>query len=90
MNKAILVIDMPKSCNKCPLMYANDVSDWCSPMANFNGNVNKHTRNNTKPNWCPLNPVPYEQCEGGTWTMGGYIADEFSNGWNACLEEILD
>lgn len=81
MSKAILVIDMPESCDKCPLMFRHEEERCCMPEG----------RNSfcKKPSWCPLKPVPDEQCEGGTWTMSGYMADEFSIGWNACIEEIL-
>lgn len=57
MNKAILVIDMPDSCNGYPLCYGNDISDWCLVMEHFRGDVWGHTTNHTKPDWCPLQPA---------------------------------
>lgn len=58
MDKAILVIDMPDSCDGCPLCYGNDISDWCLVMGHFHGDVWGHTTNHTKPDWCPLKPAP--------------------------------
>ena len=80
MNKAILVIDMPSNCNECCLhhhMTDNLPEDWCG--ANEKEVVSEAK---DRPAWCPLKPVPDKQYEGGTWTMCGYIADEFPSGWN--------
>ena len=68
--KAILVVDMPKSCEDCPctdymFCYATQKEleiDW---------EVNK-------PSWCPLKPMP----------MRSVWKGDFSDGWNACIEEI--
>ena len=82
MNKAILVIDMPESCANCPLAYGNDISDWCLPMGNFNGDVYRHTTNSTKPDWCPLKPAPEEQL---VW----HDDDDWVMGCNNCVREIM-
>lgn len=86
MNKAILVIDMPDSCSKCLLMYGNDISDWCLPMGNFNGDVYRHTTDNTKPDWCPLKPIP-KKLKGHDSIY--YQWGEYEDGWNHCLDVIL-
>ena len=88
MDKAILVIDMPSCCNECPLVYGNDISDWCLPMGNFNGDVYSHITNNTKPDWCPLKPRPRMKF---TYVNHDDIATAtYNNGWNDCLGKILD
>lgn len=83
MSKAILVIDMPESCKECMCYVLGASNNFCgvTRFAIFD--------NTSKPNNCPLKPVPDERYEGGTWTMSGYIEDGFSSGWNACIEEIL-
>ena len=89
MNKAILVIDMPKCCNECAICasYAESAFSpreyWCT--VSDNTDVDPYD----KPKWCPLKPVPDKQYEGGTWTVNGYIEDGFASGWNTCIEEIL-
>ena len=50
MSKAILVIDMPESCDKCPLMFRHEEERCCMPEGR-----NSFT---TKPSWCPLKPMP--------------------------------
>ena len=84
MSKAILVIDMPYSCDDCSLCYGNDISDWCLVMGHFRGDVWAHTTNHTKPDWCPLKSAPEEQ---EIW-----FDDERSDwerGYNNCVREIV-
>ena len=80
--KAILVIDMPKSCEDCPctdymFCYATQKEleiDW---------EVNK-------PSWCPLKPMPLEQdiYEEGIDEENTRAIQQWNKGWNACLKEI--
>ena len=90
MNKAILVIDMPTCCNECKIRFDDEYSNWCSYDNPEPNGVFQYVENRTKPNWCPLKPVPDKEYEGGTWTMSGYIEDGFPIGWNACINEILN
>ena len=61
MNKAILVIDMPKCCRECPVCasYAESAFSireyWCTPMDN------RDAEPENRPNWCPLKEVPDQQ-----------------------------
>lgn len=50
MSKAILVIDMPESCDKCPLLFRHKEERCCWAEGR-----NSFT---TKPSWCPLKSVP--------------------------------
>ena len=81
MNKAILVIDMPESCDKCPLFHGFYTDMTCG--ANHWG-INYPYPKNFRQNWCPLKPAPEEQDiwyddEGSNWERG----------YNSCLQEIL-
>ena len=72
--KAILVLDdMPENCFKCKLQ------DWA------NCRIVKccHT-GDTRPDWCPLKPMP-EKANHPDWCDGG----RYDNGYNACIDEIL-
>ena len=74
MSKAILVIDMPECCKNCMCYVLGAKNNFCEV-----------TRlvifdNTTKPSWCPLKPVPDKV---------GVFIDEWADGYNACLEEIL-
>lgn len=83
MNKAVLVIDMPDSCIKCPC-FQFGMDNYCAVTDKTVYDYEKGRDMN-----CPLKPVPAKECEGGTWTAGGYIEDGFPSGWNACIEEIV-
>ena len=54
MNKAILIIDMPKSCSECPLF-----GDYYKDMicrANGNG-INYPYPENFRQEWCPMRGI---------------------------------
>jgi hypothetical protein len=76
MSKAILVIDMPDSCDNCPLMFRHEEERCCMPEGR-----NSFSK---KPSWCPLKSLPEERdslraCD---W--------EFESGYNAFLKELLN
>lgn len=76
--KAILVIDeMPTECIECPFhrIYADGFLNetYCSVMAKRNKDGV-----NTRADWCPLKPMP----------MKSVWKNDYSDGWNACLEEL--
>lgn len=74
---AILVMEMPKSCHRCPL--------FCGHYSDMSCGGNHRTINYPYPDdkvqdWCPLVPVPERKqnaCGHG-----------FAVGWNACLDAI--
>ena len=88
MNKAILVIDVPKSCNECPICasYAESAFSpreyWCT--AADNTDVDQYD----KPKWCPLKCVPKKRKEKYAADVGDRDCG-FIDGWNACIDEIL-
>lgn len=84
MSKGIIVVDkIPQTCqhirgNKeegCP--FGGMV---CQITQN---DVYPHVRDGSKPDWCPIGPVPEEINRVNLGDMG------YKRGWNACLEEIL-
>ena len=76
-SKAILVIDkMPSSCEEC--------------IVRCDGYSAKEyaQRTITKPNWCPLSPLPQKKGKHGE--LHEYDTDiHYEIGWNDCLDEIL-
>ena len=83
--KAILVLkDMPKTCGDCELSSFFDEDDMEEEYMNCPAHLSKIDEEpamyNTKPNWCPLKPLPKRKAMGGLDIVG----------WNQCLDEILD
>lgn len=83
MNKAILVIDMPNSCDKCPL-FGNHYSDLCCKALNNRG-INYPYPKDFKQDWCPLREIPDKKTVG----FSGIDHYAYCDGWNDCIEEIL-
>lgn len=83
MAKAILVMDMPEqTCQKCTLCYEYETEDdgylCCA--------TGKLLPDGGKPDWCPLLELPEKK----KLTYNNLCADNKANGWNACLDKILE
>lgn len=87
MSKAILVMDMPKNCYECNLRFTNlSCEDICSKDNKYI-EVNIFER---KPKWCPLREVPKKkQIEHVEEDYDGGYSHGFTQGYNACIDEIL-
>lgn len=88
MSKAILVIDMPKSCEECSICASWQSSAfsireyWCTAFDNID------VYPDDKPRWCPLKSLPNKRKEKYAADVG--LRDSgFIDGWNACIDEIL-
>ena len=80
MSKAILVIDMPKSCKDCNIMFTDNYSDYCPCNRQ---DVFNYVCSDTRPDWCPLKKVP-EKPDYPPINESSFVA-----GYNACIDEIL-
>lgn len=87
MSKAILVMDMPNSCDECVFVResCSDNGDlYCNnPLATMQGNyVSDYIK--CRPIWCPLRELPQKIDEAiGTSNMFKAL------GWNECIDEIM-
>lgn len=85
MSKAVLVFDMPSSCDSCPL-FGNHYSDMCCKGVNNRG-INYPYPKDFRQDWCPLREMPkkFDLPDDD---------DDFNNGWsrgyNYCINRILD
>ena len=79
MSKAILVIDMPESCDKCPLFHGFYTDMTCG--ANNRG-INYPYPKDFRQDWCPLKPAPKMQL---LWNDD----DDWVKGYNNCVREIM-
>ena len=91
MSKAVLVMDMPSSCDKCPFCFdsygqcelcaATGHLDKCGDMI-----YEEVIKNGNKPNWCPLKELPDETHNDEY--MDEYC-DGYDDGWNSLRKKIL-
>lgn len=79
MSKSVLVIDTPKKCDSC--MYVGTFHAFCRI------NCRDIKDLSTKPDWCPLKPLP-EKFDNEKDRKLGDFKPLFKIGWNACLREI--
>lgn len=80
MSKAVLVMDMPDSCYKCP--FCNDDAECDVIGRPFN-------QKKDKPDWCPMRPMPEKKQLSGDMHNVQRMAEEISAAsWNACIDEI--
>lgn len=91
MNKAVLVMDMPESCEECNFLYFNgdNCKDSCQAYE-----VAKPVDSDTyeKPDWCPLRELPERMEICGTYNAEYYakggLMPSYKLGWNKCLDAI--
>lgn len=86
MNKAILVIDMPESCDKCPLFHGFYTDMTCG--AN-NCGIDYPYPKDFRQNWCPLKPMP-EPFDLTIPCSDPHYEHEFEYGYNQCIEDFLN
>lgn len=86
MNKAILVIDMPRHCSECPVCEAWEA---IPSLEEYYCNIEKKEVMDIyrKPDWCPLKAKPRIKFT--------YVNDDddatvnYKRGWNDCVKKIM-
>lgn len=90
MTKAVLVIDMPERCTKCPLLLTipqkGGLALCLARPTNGQEEYNPKNEKTWRPDWCPLRELPEK-----VHNDNGYdeYSDGYDAGFNACLDEIL-
>lgn len=85
MKKAILIIDMPESCNTCPIFQQGkgyDRYDLC-PVHKSKTIIGGDSRYGG----CPLKEIPQMKARSSDWVWS--VQDLWNDGWNTCLKEIV-
>lgn len=85
MSKAILVMDMPKSCRECDLRVIGSCN-FCTGAGGRKIDQMKIINNDIKPDWCPLCEVPQKKEERKPMNGSEYYK---TVGYNTCIDEIL-
>ena len=86
MSKAVLVMDMPSSCEKCRLH--SFVGKDCDVVCQAKGKTQSYEdAYNGKPDWCPLKLMPSKKPTIGKESENDIIC--MNAGYNACIDEIL-
>ena len=85
MSKAVLVIDAPETCKECPICISHEIMPSIEEYSCMIKNIDVDL--NSKPNWCPLKPLPkrMEGYDSIKWQWGDY-----EDGWNHCIDMLID
>ena len=81
MNKAILVIDMPKCCEEC--LYCDGDFYGDRECLLINKYLIEDDLDKKRSFMCPLKPMPQKDADMGE------ADDSWTIGWNDCIDEIL-
>lgn len=94
MPKAVLIMDMPESCDMCD--FADDTQPprygertlYCNAPG-IGDDVTDYIA--CRPDWCPLRELPEKKeiNHNKNHYISNFWADAKRIGWNACLNEIL-
>lgn len=87
--KAILVIDMPKSCAECTLRTSLEANYLYCIATLPRLKIDPMTASNIKEHRCPLRPLPEKKNATKIWVKNSEdVAEAMKIGWNACIEEL--
>ena len=85
--KAILVISMPKSCEKCDYRFiGNDNSSYCGLTKTFMNRKTDVTKEIDV--CCPLRPMPERKEVHYTDPLFGEVENLTNIGYNKCLDDL--
>lgn len=88
MSKAVLVMDMPKSCNKCK--FFNSQYRYCDlkglPLKRKDGKYGKTKISKERADWCPLRELPEKKPKQVPVAYSYFGA--YNNGWIPCSERL--
>ena len=83
MKKAVLIMNMPETCDECPLhLRDDDAHDWCSPLDQFMWDDDLEK----KLDECPLKPLPEKK----KLTFAKNENADHIFGWNNCIDQIVE
>lgn len=86
MKKAVLLMDVTETCLDCNLCVL-DTDGSISCYYNKREICSNVGENNSRPNWCPLRPLPDRKEITETYKWEDRLPS-FKCGWNWCLDEI--
>lgn len=89
-DKALLVMDMPGSCEEC--LFCDSIDYTCGAFRILGKNYTYDCPEDGVADWCPLKPVP-EKRKADVIPLSPLLKEtlsEYSKGWNACIDKILE
>lgn len=93
MSRAVLVMDMPESCDMCDFVdnqgtTAYGVDKMYCGFPGIGEDVSDCIA--CRPDWCPLRPMPEKMQVCGKYPQPDGIVPSYKVGWNACIDAIVN
>ena len=91
MSKAVIVLDMPKSCWKCRFQVLSDLYSLEEEyVCEVECRALKESTMKNKPKWCPLKPMPQKKnTEMSLNAMNDWLEHSERVGFNKCVDELV-
>ena len=87
MSKALLILDMPESCDMCDLTDMVNGKMYCGVPGC--GELAEDYIS-CRPDFCPLRPMPEKKkLKGGVHDVQSMAEEVAAANWNACIDEII-
>lgn len=85
-DKAVLVMDMTEDCDKCKIRAIGLA--WCNVARKSTSHYanGKPIDERKRPGWCPMKAMPGKLAD----TPEGVYDTGYLDGWNACIDAILE
>lgn len=83
MSKGIIVLDVPKMCDQCPIRHPGLAQCQITRRSTSHTSAGRPMDQKKRPNWCPIKPLP-EKVHNEDYCDNG----RYDKGWNECLDEI--
>ena len=81
MSKAIIIMDMPSSCFKCPVGKNESIPLETAIVCLAKNKWVTDKQCESKPEWCPLREVPQKKTDADKYY--------YALGYNTCIDEIM-
>lgn len=91
MSKGIIVVDIPKCCDQCPIRHPGLARCQITGISTSHTSGGKPMDQKKRPKWCPIKPIP-DRKPPSTFTpspMIDHYYTAYDKGWNDCLDKIL-
>ena len=85
MSKGIIVLDVPKQCDQCPIRHPGLAHCQITRRSTSHTSAGKPMDQKKRPKWCPIRPMP-ERANHKDFCDNG----RYDKGWNECLNKITE
>lgn len=92
MSKGIIVVNIPKKCNDCPIRHPGIAKCLVTGKSTSHTEKGRPMNERKRPSWCPIRPMPDRKphsmlAPSPMLEKEGYYLP-YDRGWNDCLDKV--